>query len=163
MQPKPSGSAATRTPGDEYSCARAWAALTAAHGRIAERLSTALGQACDLSINDFEILLRLDQVPAPGMRLGGLNRAVRLTQPSLSRAVIRLEGRGYLTRAGTADDRRGVLIAVTAAGRNVLRRAAPVHAQTIREFLLDPLTPAEQDLLGRALARVAERDPAGDG
>ena len=53
--------------GGEYSCARAWAALTAAHARIAGQLSAALDEACGLSINDFEILLRLDQVPAPGL------------------------------------------------------------------------------------------------
>ena len=41
----------------EYACARAWAALTAAHTRIAGQLSNALAQACDLSINDFEILV----------------------------------------------------------------------------------------------------------
>jgi DNA-binding MarR family transcriptional regulator len=142
--------------GDEYSCARAWAALTAAHARITGRLSAALAQSCGLSINDFEILLRLDQMPAPGTRLGALNSAVRLTQPALSRAVARLEHRGYLARAGTADDRRGVLITITPAGRDVLRRAVPVHAQTIRASLLDPLTPDEQDLLARALGRVAE-------
>jgi len=36
-----------------------------------------------------------------------------------------------------------------------LRRAAAVHAQTIREFLLDPLSHEEQDLLASALARLA--------
>ncbi len=142
-------------PGDEYSCARAWAALTAAHARITGHLSAALGQACGLSINDFEILLRLSQAPTPGTRLGGLTSAVRLTQPALSRAVARLERDGWLRRSGTPDDRRGVLVAITPAGREMLRRAVPVHAQTIRAFLLDPLTPAEQDLLARALARVA--------
>jgi DNA-binding MarR family transcriptional regulator len=146
---------ASFAPGGEYSCARAWAALTSAHARIAGQLSTALDEACGLSINDFEILLQLDQVPAPGLRLGELNPAVRLTQPSLSRAVARLEHRGWLRRAGTPDDRRGVLAAITPAGREILRRAVPVHAQTIRGYLLDPLTPDEQDLLARALTRVA--------
>ena len=146
---------AAAEPDGEYSCARAWAALTAAHARIAGQLSTALDEACGLSINDFEILLRLDPVPAPGLRLGELNPAVRLTQPSLSRAVARLERRGWLRRAGTAEDRRGVIVAATPAGRDVLRRAAGVHARTIREFLLDPLTSDEQDLLAAALARIA--------
>jgi DNA-binding MarR family transcriptional regulator len=141
--------------GDEYSCARAWAALTAAHARITGQLSTALDQACGLSITDFEILLRLDQAAAAGIRIGGLQSAIRLTQPALSRAVARLERRGYLARAGTADDRRGVLIAVTPAGREIFRRAVPVHAQTIRDLLLAPLAPGEQDLLARVLARVA--------
>ena len=84
--------------------------------------------------------------------------AIPLTQPSLSRAVARLAQRGWLSRAGAAHwDRRGVLITITAAGKDVLRSAVPVHAQTIRESLLDPLTPREQDLLARALTRVAGR------
>jgi hypothetical protein len=37
----------------------------------------------------------------------------------------------------------------------VLLRAAGVHAQIIRELLLDPLTRDEQDLLVRTLARIA--------
>jgi DNA-binding MarR family transcriptional regulator len=147
------------TAGGEYACARTWAALTSAHTRIAGQLSTALAQACDLSINDFEILLRLDPAAAPGLRLTELNAAIPLTQPSLSRAVARLGQRGWLSRAGAADDRRGVLITITPAGKDVLRSAVPVHAQTIREFLLDPLTPREQDLLTRALSRVADADP----
>jgi DNA-binding MarR family transcriptional regulator len=141
--------------GGEYSCARAWAALTAVHARITEQLSAALGEACGLSINDFEILLRVDQVPPPGLRLGGLSQAVRLTQPSLSRAVARLERRGWLRRAGTTDDRRGVVVATTPAGKDVLHAAAPIHAQIIRQSLLDPLTEDEQDLLARALTRIA--------
>jgi DNA-binding MarR family transcriptional regulator len=141
---------------DEFGCARAWTALTAAHARIAEQLSTALARTCGLSINDFEILLRLDQVPPPGLRLGELAPVVQLTQPSLSRTIARLAHRGWLTRAGASDDRRGVLVTITPAEQAVLRQAAPVHAQTIREFLLDPLTPGEQDLLAQALTRIAE-------
>lgn len=137
-------------------CARAWTNLTAAHARIADQLGAALSRSCGLSINDFEILLRLEPVPPPGLRLGDLRSAVRLTQPSLSRAVTRLGHRGWLTRASVPDDGRGVLIAITPDGRQVLRRAAEIHAQTIREFLLDPLTPGELDLLARALSRVAD-------
>ena len=63
--------------------------------------------------------------------------------------------RGWLSRADAVDDRRGVVVTITDAGRETLRRAVPVHARTIREFLLDPLTPGEQELLARALSRVA--------
>ncbi|MDX6390055.1 MAG: hypothetical protein QOJ73_1118 [Streptosporangiaceae bacterium] len=141
---------------DKYGCARAWAALTAAHARVTERLSSELTRSCGVSINDFELLLRLDRTPPPGVRLGELNSAVRLTQPSLSRAAARLERRGWLQRAGAPDDRRGVLVGITSAGRDVLSRAAEVHARAIRDLLLDRLTPGEQDLLARALTRVAE-------
>jgi DNA-binding MarR family transcriptional regulator len=144
--------------GDPYECARAWSALTAAHARTAGRLSAALGHRFGLTINDFEILLRLDHAPGPGLRLGELNAAVPLTQPALSRAVARLAERGCLARAGAPQDRRGVLIAITPAGRQLLHAAIPVHARTVREVLLDRLTPAEQDLLVRALSRVVAAD-----
>ena len=146
--------------GGEYECARAWSALTAAHARTAGRLSAALARSCGLTINDFEILLRLDRAPGPGLRLGELNCAVPLTQPSLSRAVARLAQRGCLSRAGAPGDGRGVLIAITQAGRDLLARAIPVHASTVREVLLDRLTPGEQDLLARALSRVVADDEA---
>jgi DNA-binding MarR family transcriptional regulator len=142
--------------GDGYACARAWAALTAAHALVAERLSAELARGCGIGISDFEILLRLERVPPPGLRLGELLPAVRLTQPSLSRAVARLGRHGWVSKAGAIGDRRGVTVTITSSGRRLLRRAVPVHTRIIREILLDPLTAAEQDLLARALSRVAE-------
>ena len=91
-----------------------------------------------------------------GLRIGDLTGAVRLSQPALSRAVTRLAGRGFLTRSGTPDDARCVLITLTPAGRDILATAAGVHAGVIKETLLDRLTPAEQDVLARVLARVAD-------
>jgi DNA-binding MarR family transcriptional regulator len=137
----------------EYECARAWSALTAAHARVAGRLAAALARSCRLTINDFEILLQLEQHGS--LRLGDLSPAVPLTQPSLSRAVARLAERGCLARSGDPADRRGVLITMTPAGRDLLRAAIPVHAATVRAELLDHLNPAEQDLLASVLTRVA--------
>lgn len=141
--------------GGQYACAPAWTALTAAHAKIAGALAAELVRSCGLGINEFEILLQLDHGRSDaGLRQGDLLCAVRLSQPSLSRAVARLEHRGWLTRSGAVDDRRGILVTITDDGRAVLRRAAPVHARTIRELLLDRLAPAEQDLLARALSRI---------
>jgi DNA-binding MarR family transcriptional regulator len=139
-----------------YECARAWSALTAAHTRVSARLSAALGRSFGLTINDFEILLRVDHGPDDGTRLGELSSAVPLTQPALSRAVARLAQRGAVARSGVPLDRRGVLITMTPAGRDLLRQAIPVHASVVRDVLLDRLSPDEQDLLARALTRVAE-------
>lgn len=141
--------------GQEYACAQAWAALSAAHMRIAGRLAEALARSCALSVNEFEILLRLQHATPGGVRLGELNDAVPLTQPALSRAVTRLADRGLLARAGAPDDGRGVLIVLTAAGEEALARAIPVHAHVIREALLDRLSPAEQELLADVLRRIA--------
>jgi DNA-binding MarR family transcriptional regulator len=146
----------TTTATEAYACARAWTALSSAHARVAERLGAALSRACGLSVNDFEVMLRLDQVPPPGLRVSELSPAVRLTQPSLSRMITRLEQHGWLARAGDPSDGRGVLVTLTPAGREVLLAAVPVHAGTIRDALLDRLSAGEQDLLAAALARITE-------
>jgi DNA-binding MarR family transcriptional regulator len=146
---------AARAPGDEYSCARAWLALTAAHAQVAGQLASALAQRCGLTVNDFEILLRLDQAGDGGVRLGELLAAVPLTQPALSRAVARLAERGLLARAGAPGDGRGVLILLTAAGSGALRAAVPVHAHVIRAALLDRLSAAEADVIAEILGRIA--------
>jgi DNA-binding MarR family transcriptional regulator len=144
---------------DHYACAAKWAALSAAHALVTEQLSEALTESCGLSINEFELLLQVSRAAEPGLRQGLLGCSVRLTQPSLSRAVARLERHGWLRRSGAPGDGRGVLVTITPAGREVLGRAAGIHAQIIRTLLLDQLNPDEQELLARALTRVAEHGP----
>jgi DNA-binding MarR family transcriptional regulator len=144
----------------EHACARAWAALTAAHARVASQLTAALQRECGLAITDFEILLRLDAGHGAdhgaGQRIGDLTGPIRLSQPALSRAVTRLAGRGFLTRSGSPADARCVLVTLTPAGRDVLATAAGVHASVINEALLGRISPAEQEVLARVLARVAD-------
>jgi DNA-binding MarR family transcriptional regulator len=148
----------------EHACARAWAALTAAHARVASQLTAALQRECGLTLTDFEILLRLDAGHGAdhgaghgaGQRIGDLTGPIRLSQPALSRAVARLAGRGFLTRSGSPADARCVLVTLTPAGRDVLSTAAGVHASVINEALLGRISPAEQEVLARVLARVAD-------
>ena len=47
-------------------------------------------------------------------------------------------------------------VAAVALSASVLAQGSAVHTQTIRQVLLDHLTPGEQDLLARALTRVAD-------
>ena len=149
------GRSTESTPAEEYACAHAWVALTAAHSRVASLLAAALARQCGLTINEFELLLRLDQAGSAGLRLGELRSAVPLTQPALSRAVARLARRGLLARASAPGDGRGVLILMSEAGQQSLRAAIPVHAEVIRTALLGKLSLAEQDVLARVLGRIA--------
>jgi len=152
------GQAAVVAPHDHdgYVFARAWSALTAAHAILTERLGLALMDATGLNINDFEVLLRVEGVPPPGLRLGDLQQTVRLSQPALSRMAARLENRGLLRRAGDPTDRRGVVLTITPAGQGLLRRAVAVHAETLQATLLDQLTPDEHDQLADMLDRIVE-------
>jgi DNA-binding MarR family transcriptional regulator len=141
--------------GPEYSCAQAWAALSAAHARISGHLTDALAHRCGLSVNEFEILLRLHGAAGARLRLGELNEFIPLTQPALSRAVTRLAGRGYVARAGAPGDGRGVLVILEPPGAAALAAAIPVHSGAIRAALLDRLSQADQVVLAGVLGRIA--------
>lgn len=156
----PDTTASPTQPADHYACARAWSALTAAHTLVSERLSNALIAACGLSINEFETLLRLEHA-TEGRRLCDLHDTVRLTQSALSRMVGRLVDRGLVQRHGDPRDKRSVQLVITPAGRDVLRRAIPAHAETIQTTLIDRLTTAELDLVADVLIRVADELGAG--
>lgn len=151
----PSTAAPASRPADHDACARAWSALTVAHALVSARLSNALIAACGLSINEFETLLRLEHA-TEGRRLCDLHDTVRLTQSALSRMVGRLVDRGLVQRHGDPRDKRSVQLAITQAGRDVLRRAIPAHAETIQTALIDRLTASELDLVADVLTRLAK-------
>jgi DNA-binding MarR family transcriptional regulator len=142
------------TENDHYACARAWTALSSAHALVTERLADALMAECGLAISEFEALLNLHVSGAPGVRPGHLIDATRLSQPAVSRLVDRLVQQGLVHRLADPDDRRAVLIALTDEGAETLRRAIPVHAETIDDALTSRLTATERDVLTATLDRI---------
>src|ERR1019366_8079604 len=76
-------------------------------------------------------------------------------------AVRRGSGRsrasGLVRRGKCPSDERGVLAAVTSAGRAALGRAAPGHVRVVRHFLIDTLTAAQRSALRDGLAAARGR------
>ena len=73
----------------------------------------------------------------------------------LTHTARRMEERGLVRRTPCADDGRGVLCELTDDGLDALVAAAPGHVAAVRAALIDPLDPAQLDVLGAALDRVA--------
>lgn len=103
----------------------AWHDLLALHAHLTFDLDRAL-QPHGLGTSDFEVL---DRLVAAGdrIRMHQLAEAVHLSQSALSRLVSRLEREGLLSRTMCADDRRGIFVWLTDAGR--LRHAAALPGQ----------------------------------
>jgi DNA-binding MarR family transcriptional regulator len=135
-------------------CARAWQALRLAHDRIARRLDTELARECGLASNEFAALLSLHTRLSETVRIGGLQGAVTLSQPALSRLVARLEARGLLMRCGAEGDHRAVILRLTEAGTALIDRAIAIQARIVHEAFADTLSEEEQSALLRALARL---------
>lgn len=82
-----------------------------------------------------------------------LFKGLMLSSAGITSRLDRLEQRGYVKRKPDPADRRGVLVELTAAGRDVLDRA--VDANSGREkALLKTLTKQEQRMLAALLKKL---------
>lgn len=73
---------------------------------------------------------------------------------ALSRAVARLERRGWVKRTPDPTDGRYTLATLTDDGRAVLVAAAPGHVEAVNRLVFDPLTGAQARQLRTIAGRI---------
>ena len=86
----------------------------------------------------------------PDLTLGELAALERISAPSLSGHVDRLERAGLLDRVRSTEDRRRVVLRLTPAGSRLLRRVRTRRTTWLTERL-GALDPEELELLDRAI------------
>lgn len=133
----------------------AWRTYLFTTTRLKDRLSQTLEQdpRIDLSLPEYEILVRLSESESGCVRMSDLAQQVVHSRSRLTHTVARMEKRGLVARERSASDGRGRVAVLTAAGRELLEHAAPVHVRSVREFLLEPL--GREDFL--ELARILDK------
>jgi DNA-binding MarR family transcriptional regulator len=110
-----------------------------------------------LSIVEYSVLAALSETAHARMRAGDLAAELGWQRSRLSHLVGRMESKGLVERVLSCDDGRGQDVVLTDTGWAAIRAAAPGHVTFVRETVFDPLTPAEQDALESALARIRAR------
>ena len=88
------------------------------------------------------------------MSVGELGSRLRLDSGTLTPVLKRLEKDGFVTRRRDADDERRVLVAVTAAGRDLQDQVSGVPSQLMESLGLDA---AESRQLRRLLDSLLDR------
>ncbi|MER7077623.1 MULTISPECIES: MarR family winged helix-turn-helix transcriptional regulator [Saccharopolyspora] len=131
----------------------AWRAYIVGSALLEHRLNRDL-QTHNLSIADYEILVRLSERPDQRMRMSELAHDVAHSKSRISHQIRRLESAGLVRRDECPDDGRGVLAVLTEEGAAKLREAAPSHVASVRENLVDILDEQEQEVLGRIFDRL---------
>jgi DNA-binding MarR family transcriptional regulator len=92
-----------------------------------------------------------------------LFKGLMLSSAGITSRLDRLERRGYVKRLRDPADRRGVLVELTDAGREVLDQAIRANTSGEKELTAN-LTMSEQKALARLLKKLlAGLEPAGDG
>ncbi|WP_319804060.1 MarR family winged helix-turn-helix transcriptional regulator [Nocardioides dongkuii] len=134
---------------------RSWRALVMGTTLLFDRLDDDLRRAFDLSLVEYEILVRLSERDGQ-MRMAQLADALAHSRSRVTHTVARMEKAGLVRRASSPEDGRGIVAALTEEGRALLERAAPLHVEGVREHLVDLAGDADLAALGRVMNAVSD-------
>lgn len=133
---------------------RAWRGYRRMRTLLDLRLARDLSQDSGLSEADYDVLSTLSENPEGRWRARELAAHLLWSTSRLAHHVGRMESRGLVDRRAAEDDARGAVIALTEAGWDTLRAAAPHHVASVRHHLIGLLTPEEVATLDRIADKV---------
>jgi DNA-binding MarR family transcriptional regulator len=107
-----------------------------------------------LSHFEYGILAALSEAEGATLRMSELAIYANGSLSRLSRAVARLEGRGWVTRKPDSADGRYTLATLTDNGRAVLVEAVPGHVEAVNRLVFDVLTRVQARQLGIIARRI---------
>ncbi|GAB3768890.1 DNA-binding MarR family transcriptional regulator [Nocardioides ginsengisegetis] len=135
---------------------RSWRGLVMGTTLLFDRLDDDLRREFDISLVEYEILVRLSECDGRKLRMAQLADALAHSRSRVTHTVTRMERAGLVTRSVSPEDGRGILCSMTDKGYSLLRRMAPVHVNGVRDHLVDIVDPADLEALGRVMNAVAD-------
>jgi DNA-binding MarR family transcriptional regulator len=132
----------------------AWLALLGGHAALVHRLDQELHEALGISLQWYEVLLRLYRAPGRRLRMQELGESLYFSPSGVTRVTDRLCEAGLVRREKCALDRRGTYAALTDEGVELFRQAGPVHLRGIQEHFGRHLDDEEAEVIASAMSRV---------
>lgn len=124
---------------------------------LMDRLDRDLRDKHDLSMPEYEILVRLSEREDHRMRMAELADSVSHSRSRMTHTVARLERAGFVKRQACANDGRGVEAQLTEGGYARLAEAAHTHVRGVRDYLVDLADDEEFRTLGEVMQRVVDK------
>ncbi|WP_245734609.1 MarR family winged helix-turn-helix transcriptional regulator [Nocardioides exalbidus] len=131
----------------------AWSAFATVLEWLPAALDAQLTRDSGLTHFEYGVLFALSGARDRTLRMSQLAGYANSTLSRLSRAVARLEGRGWVHRTPDPADGRYTLAILTEAGVDKVAEAGPGHADLVRRLVLDALTSTQV----RQLRAISER------
>jgi DNA-binding MarR family transcriptional regulator len=131
-----------------------WRSFLVGTTLLMDRLDRDLREHHDLSLPEYEILVRLSEEPARRLRMASLADSVSHSRSRVTHTITRLERAGLVERLSCATDRRGIEAVLTDKGYRVLEEAAHTHVQGVRRFFVDLADDADFAAVGRVFDAV---------
>lgn len=130
-----------------------WSALATVLEWLPSALDAQLHNAADLTHFEYGILYALSQATEGTLRMSTLASYANSSLSRLSRAVVRLENKGWVRRAPDPKDGRYTLATLTGPGAQKADQATPGHVQTVHRLVFEPLTHSQV----RQLREISQR------
>ena len=134
-----------------------WRAYRNGVAMLNDVLAHELESQSGLSIHEYEVLVRLSEAPERTMRMSEIATGLAHSRSRLTHTIRRMEEQGLVERNQCLQDARGVNCTMTEKGWQRLVGAAPCHVRSVREHLVDVLTPEQFRALGEAMGVVGAR------
>ena len=125
--------------------AAAWRAFMEMQQVLRGRLEQQLQQDSSLSNADYTVLVVLSEADDGCIRAHQLTRQLQWEKSRVHHHLTRMSRRGLVERYSASG--RTSYAAITPAGRDALRSAAPAHTREVRRLMLDQLTEKQVDEL----------------
>jgi DNA-binding MarR family transcriptional regulator len=138
-----------------------WRAFVVGVTLLLDRLDSDLQHAFNLSLTEYEILVRLSERPERSMRMAQLADSLAHSRSRVTHTVARMQNAGLVARSTSPEDGRGIVCTLTDAGYALLVEAAHVHVEGVREYLVDLAPTDDFAALGRVMNAVTDRLIAG--
>ncbi len=133
---------------------QAFVSFVRAHASVVRGLDRELVADHGLTINDYEVLLRLARAPDRMMRRVDLAQQVVLTPSGITRLLDGLQSCGFVEKAACDSDARVSYAKLTDAGREKLKTATDDHVASIRALFGDRFNDEELRTLCDFLDRL---------
>jgi DNA-binding MarR family transcriptional regulator len=139
----------------------AWASLATLLERLPAALDAQLQRDNGLTHYEHGLLFALNSASARTLRMSVLAGYASSTLSRLSRAISRLEKKGWVRRGIDPTDGRFTLATLTDEGSALVALSTPAHHALVEELVFETLTEAQVRQLAVISARIATAiDPA---
>ena len=135
---------------------RTWRAFLMGTTLLMDRLDDDLRRAFNISLVEYEILVRLSESDGGQLRMAQLADALAHSRSRVTHTVARMEAAGLIQRSTSPEDGRGILATMTPKGHDLLVRVAPLHVTGVRENLVDLVSPEDLEAVGRVFDAVSD-------
>jgi DNA-binding MarR family transcriptional regulator len=135
---------------------RTWFVFGTMFTSLPDALDAQLQRDAGISFFEYQVMSMLSMAPQRTRRMSELAALANGALPRLSRAVDRLDKRGWVTRRPDPDNGRYTLAVLTEAGWEKVVATAPGHVAEVRRMVFDPLTRAQARRLREIATRIGQ-------